>query len=216
MGHCTVMVSIAALQVEIVMSSSTLHVSSPGKVLISGGYLVLERPNVGLVVAASARFHCRLSRASEVGDSVATNITVHCPQNTAAPELNYSVEAGDVKRVGATPENPFVEHSIRHGRRAQRPPCPSGSRVPPLGRCPPLYSLPGCPFPKVGRPSRRRSRRDRGPGGVGFPTPPLDRALWRRRLLREAPHGGSQRPDREDGAWLERHTGGLPHFGAAA
>jgi len=94
---------------------TSLHVSSPGKVLISGGYLVLERPNVGLVVAASARFHCRLSRTSEADDGP-RNITVLCPQNTAAPELFYSIEptTGELTRVGSTPENPFVEHSIRH------------------------------------------------------------------------------------------------------
>lgn len=31
-------------------------VSAPGKVLLAGGYLVLERPNVGVVLAATARF----------------------------------------------------------------------------------------------------------------------------------------------------------------
>jgi phosphomevalonate kinase len=32
-------------------------VSAPGKVLVAGGYLVLERPNIGVVVAATARFY---------------------------------------------------------------------------------------------------------------------------------------------------------------
>lgn len=31
-------------------------VSAPGKVLVAGGYLVLDRPNVGVVLAATARF----------------------------------------------------------------------------------------------------------------------------------------------------------------
>ncbi|CAN0544057.1 unnamed protein product, partial [Laminaria digitata] len=30
--------------------------SAPGKVLVAGGYLVLDRPNVGVVLAATARF----------------------------------------------------------------------------------------------------------------------------------------------------------------
>jgi phosphomevalonate kinase len=30
--------------------------SAPGKVLVAGGYLVLLRPNVGIVVGMSARF----------------------------------------------------------------------------------------------------------------------------------------------------------------
>ena len=32
-------------------------VSAPGKVLVAGGYTVLEQPNVGLVLASTARFH---------------------------------------------------------------------------------------------------------------------------------------------------------------
>ena len=31
--------------------------SSPGKVLMAGGYLVLESPNIGVVVAADKRFY---------------------------------------------------------------------------------------------------------------------------------------------------------------
>ena len=31
--------------------------SAPGKVLLAGGYLVLEPPNIGLTVATSAKFH---------------------------------------------------------------------------------------------------------------------------------------------------------------
>lgn len=36
-------------------------VSAPGKVLITGGYLVLEKPNAGIVLATTARFQCRSS-----------------------------------------------------------------------------------------------------------------------------------------------------------
>lgn len=38
-----------------VLSCST--VSAPGKVLVAGGYLVLDKPNVGVVLAATARFY---------------------------------------------------------------------------------------------------------------------------------------------------------------
>jgi phosphomevalonate kinase len=31
--------------------------SAPGKVLITGGYLILERPNAGLVLTVNARFY---------------------------------------------------------------------------------------------------------------------------------------------------------------
>lgn len=37
--------------------SSCSTVSAPGKVLVAGGYLVLDKPNVGVVLAATARFY---------------------------------------------------------------------------------------------------------------------------------------------------------------
>jgi phosphomevalonate kinase len=35
--------------------------SAPGKVLVAGGYLVLLRPNVGIVVGMSARFSAQVT-----------------------------------------------------------------------------------------------------------------------------------------------------------
>jgi hypothetical protein len=32
-------------------------VSAPGKILVAGGYLVLERPNIGITLAATSRFY---------------------------------------------------------------------------------------------------------------------------------------------------------------
>ncbi|WWC64941.1 phosphomevalonate kinase [Kwoniella dejecticola CBS 10117] len=69
--------------------SSSKHtvVSSPGKVLLAGGYLVLERAFSGLVVATSSRFY-----------SSAT----HLPSTSAAPasstEARISVRAGQFPR----------------------------------------------------------------------------------------------------------------------
>jgi hypothetical protein len=40
---------------------SIVTASAPGKVLIAGGYLVLERPNAGLIVSSSSRFHTSVS-----------------------------------------------------------------------------------------------------------------------------------------------------------
>eukprot|EP00978_Attheya_sp_CCMP212_P029585 scaffold105567_cov32-Attheya_sp.AAC.1 len=40
---------------------STVTVSAPGKVLMTGGYLVLEQPNVGLVLAANKRFYTTIT-----------------------------------------------------------------------------------------------------------------------------------------------------------
>lgn len=40
-------------------------VSAPGKVLVAGGYLVLDRPNVGVVLAATARFFSSVTWTDE-------------------------------------------------------------------------------------------------------------------------------------------------------
>lgn len=51
--------------------------SAPGKVLLAGGYLVLEQAFTGLVVGTSARFYTVIRPSS---DSTAGTITVHSPQ----------------------------------------------------------------------------------------------------------------------------------------
>ena len=43
---------------------NTTTVSAPGKALIAGGYLVLESPNVGLVIGASSRFYTTIQLTS--------------------------------------------------------------------------------------------------------------------------------------------------------
>ena len=39
------------------MESKRVVCSAPGKVLITGGYMVLDRPNSGLVLTVNARFY---------------------------------------------------------------------------------------------------------------------------------------------------------------
>lgn len=39
--------------------------SAPGKILVAGGYLVLESPNVGIVLAADKKFHTTVTELSE-------------------------------------------------------------------------------------------------------------------------------------------------------
>ena len=60
-------------------SCTSVTVSAPGKVLVAGGYLVLERPNVGLVLASSARFYTTASWADPDGDD-GVLVSVHSPQ----------------------------------------------------------------------------------------------------------------------------------------
>jgi phosphomevalonate kinase len=39
---------------------SRYSATAPGKVLIIGGYMVLDRPNKGLVIALTSRLHCHV------------------------------------------------------------------------------------------------------------------------------------------------------------
>jgi phosphomevalonate kinase len=55
-------------------------VSSPGKVLIAGGYLVLDRAYAGVVVSTSSRFYTVVQTSASSGDF----ITVRSPQFLAA------------------------------------------------------------------------------------------------------------------------------------
>ncbi|GJN08446.1 hypothetical protein PR202_ga26365 [Eleusine coracana subsp. coracana] len=80
--------------------------SAPGKVLISGGYLVLERPNAGLVLSTTARFYAvvRPLRDSVAPDSWAW---VSPPQ----PRIRFSSDFSADPLVEAA--NPFVEQAIQ-------------------------------------------------------------------------------------------------------
>ena len=54
-------------------------VSTPGKVLITGGYLVLDPSNSGLVLTVSARFYSRVSSYISSSDFLKQNSSI--PQN---------------------------------------------------------------------------------------------------------------------------------------
>lgn len=63
-------------------------VSAPGKVLITGGYLVLDPKHAGLVLASSARFYAHItangSNAFEVGACIPSRLS-RCHARSAAP-----------------------------------------------------------------------------------------------------------------------------------
>ena len=66
--------------------------SAPGKALIAGGYLVLERPNIGLVLASSARFFSTVAwkaaeaaaRPQAAGDTSGSDTAAQPPAAPAA------------------------------------------------------------------------------------------------------------------------------------
>ncbi|KAL7420108.1 phosphomevalonate kinase [Cryptotrichosporon argae] len=97
-------------------------VSAPGKVLLAGGYLVLDRAYTGLVVAASSRFYCSVADgASTASSRTAPTITVRAgqfPLDQSTWAYALSLE-GDAVRLEQTQEtvdkagrNKFVEITV--------------------------------------------------------------------------------------------------------
>jgi phosphomevalonate kinase len=76
--------------------SSAIVVSAPGKVLIAGGYLVLDQKFTGLVISASSRFYAVIQDRLEPGE--ANQILVRSPQFIGA-EWRYSVTISDDGKV---------------------------------------------------------------------------------------------------------------------
>lgn len=76
--------------------SSTTVVSAPGKVLIAGGYLVLDQKFTGLVISASSRFYAVIQHCQRPGQ--AGQIIVRSPQFIGA-EWTYSVTIHDDGKV---------------------------------------------------------------------------------------------------------------------
>lgn len=66
-------------------------VSAPGKVLLAGGFLVLDRSHTALVFGLDARFHVHIQRSNASGSN---NTVVRSPQFKNA-EWCYHEQAGD-------------------------------------------------------------------------------------------------------------------------
>lgn len=101
----------AARHTESLSNGRETIVSAPGKVLLAGGYLVLDRKYTGLVVATSSRFFTAVKDAS--GSRV--SITVRAGQfPSEASTWSYDITLGD--RVHLTQstggKNKFVEITL--------------------------------------------------------------------------------------------------------
>ena len=101
------------------MSDVTI-VSAPGKVLLTGGYLVLDPAHSGLVIATSSRFYCIIrTRPSTSAPSASTaNIVVKSPQFDNAV-WKYAVDSNDTAQIEVRPlacdggRNKFVEIALQ-------------------------------------------------------------------------------------------------------
>ncbi len=97
-----------------------ITVSAPGKALIAGGYLVLEHPNVGIVISCTSRFYAT-ARAIEYHeenikplerDSNCVLVVINSPQFHSVQVYSYNWELGLVEQVSQS-GNTFVEKCIR-------------------------------------------------------------------------------------------------------
>lgn len=71
--------------------TSTLAFSAPGKVLLAGGYLVLDRDHTGLVFGLNARIHVAIESNSACESPTPSEIIVRSPQFRDA-EWRYSYQ----------------------------------------------------------------------------------------------------------------------------
>ncbi|CAN6486614.1 unnamed protein product [Victoria cruziana] len=94
--------------------------SAPGKVLIAGGYLLLERPNPGLVLSTGSRFYAIIKPLyEEIKDEswawVWIDVKVTSPQLTR--EATYKLSLKNFALQIDSPSkksNPFVEYAVQY------------------------------------------------------------------------------------------------------
>jgi len=94
-------------------SRHSVTVSAPGKALVAGGYLVLTRPNLGVVISATARFYTTVALipSETAGKSGEASIFVDSPQFHSTFQFNYSSATNQLKLASST-ENKFVEKCL--------------------------------------------------------------------------------------------------------
>ncbi|KAF8441510.1 ribosomal protein S5 domain 2-type protein [Boletus edulis BED1] len=94
---------------------TTTVVSAPGKVLIAGGYLILDQKYTGLVISASSRFYAVIQDCQQPGQ--AGQIIVRSPQFIGA-EWTYSVTIHDDGTVDVSQtsesKNKFVYYALKY------------------------------------------------------------------------------------------------------
>ena len=76
--------------------TAAVAVSAPGKVLLAGGYLVLDREYNGLVFGLDARIHCVVQDVPTRNGVTLSQITVRSPQfENAVWEYGYTLVGHD-------------------------------------------------------------------------------------------------------------------------
>ncbi|CAN1259729.1 Phosphomevalonate kinase, peroxisomal, partial [Linum perenne] len=96
--------------------------SAPGKVLLTGGYLILERPNSGIVLSTSARFYAIVKPIDDQlkPDSWAwswSDVKLTSPQLNRSSSYKLNLKHLILQPVSSRQvesRNPFVEHAIEY------------------------------------------------------------------------------------------------------
>lgn len=93
----------------------SISASAPGKVLICGGYLVVESPNIGLSLGVSARFTTKVlsTETTTASDNASIRITVNSPQFKTRFVFVAAID-GDTVTVTQEegPKSPFLYYGI--------------------------------------------------------------------------------------------------------
>lgn len=94
--------------------------SAPGKVLITGGYLILEKPNAGIVLSTTARFYTIVKPLHEEVKSESwawgwTDVKVNSPQLSRETDYKMSMNHFTLKLISSRDSsNPFVEQAVQY------------------------------------------------------------------------------------------------------
>ncbi|XP_043692329.1 phosphomevalonate kinase, peroxisomal-like isoform X2 [Telopea speciosissima] len=94
--------------------------SAPGKVLMTGGYLILERPNAGLVLSTSARFYAIVKPIYEVVSPHSwawawIDVKLTSPQLCRESMYKMSLKHLTLQCVSSRQlSNPFVEQALQY------------------------------------------------------------------------------------------------------
>ncbi|KAL3497915.1 hypothetical protein ACH5RR_040647 [Cinchona calisaya] len=100
--------------------------SAPGKVLMTGGYLILERPNAGIVLSTNARFYAIVK---PIYDEIKpeswawawTDVKLTSPQMSRETVYKLSFQNLTFQPVSSSDSrNPFVEHAVQYAVAAAR------------------------------------------------------------------------------------------------
>lgn len=100
------------------MDDEAVVVSAPGKVLITGAYLILEQPNAGLVLSTSARFYAvvkpiHVDLAPDSWSWAWTDVKVISPQLGKETEYKLSHRDLSLRRVSSDGGSAFVEQAVQ-------------------------------------------------------------------------------------------------------